>query len=88
MKKEILDALNVVNIELNGEMVEPLGMKETPMFADREDIMAAFDYAKKVIDASTDPEMAVYGGTALAIIWNTLANKYHLIPKENGNSKE
>lgn len=87
MKKEILDALNVVNIELNGEMVEPLGMKETPMFADRKDIMAAFEYAQDVIERSSDAEMAVYGGTALAIIWNTLANKYHLIPKENGNNK-
>lgn len=88
MKKEILDGLDVISIEINGEIVEPLSMHETPMFADRKDIMEAFDYAQQVIERSTDPEMAVYGGTAIAIIWNTLANKYHLIPKENGNSNE
>ena len=60
----------------------PIGMKETPMFADREDIMEAFEYAQQVIDRSTDPSMAVYGTTAIQVIWNTLANKYHIIPKK------
>jgi hypothetical protein len=53
----------------------------TPMFADRENIKEAFDYAKEVIDRSTSAEMNVYGTTALAVIWNTLANKYELTKK-------
>jgi hypothetical protein len=44
--------------------------------------MEAFDYAKAVIERSVDAEFAIYGTTAIQIIWNTLANKYHLIPKE------
>jgi len=59
----------------------PISMKETPMFADREDIMEAFEYAQAAIERSSDPDTAVYGGTALQVIWNTLANKYHLIKK-------
>ena len=61
----------------------PIGMKETAMFADRKDIMEAFNYAKDVMERSVSPEMAIYGTTAIQVIWNTLANKYHLIPKEN-----
>ena len=59
----------------------PIGMKETAMFADREDIMEAFNYARQVIESSTSPEMAIYGTTAIQVIWNTLANKYHIIKK-------
>lgn len=59
----------------------PIGMKETPGFADREDIMEAFNYAKDVIERSTSAETAVYGTTAIQVLWNTLANKYHLIKK-------
>ena len=54
------------------------------MFGDRDNIMEAFDYAKKVVETSTDPSINVYGTTALAVIWNTLANRYEpLIRKEN-----
>ena len=56
-------------------------LKPTPMFADRENIKEAFDYANQVIERSVSPEMTVYGTTALAVIWNTLANKYTLIKK-------
>ena len=56
-------------------------LKPTPMFADRENIKEAFDYATNVIERSVSPEMTVYGTTALAVIWNTLANKYTLIKK-------
>jgi len=59
----------------------PIGMKETAMFADRENIMEAFNYAKEIMERSTSPEMALYGTTAIQVIWNTLANKYHLIKK-------
>tara|TARA_B100000963_G_scaffold5095_1_gene3877 strand:- start:15529 stop:15750 length:222 start_codon:yes stop_codon:yes gene_type:complete len=61
----------------------PIGMQETTGFADREDIMEAFNYAKQVVERSTSAEMAIYGTTAIQVIWNTLANKYHIIPKEN-----
>ena len=71
-------------ITVDGKEVEVIGMKETPMFADRENLEQAFDYAKAVIERSTDAEFAIYGATAVSIIWNTLANKYHLIPKEDG----
>jgi len=60
----------------------PIGMKETAMFADRENIMEAFNYAKEIMERSTNPEMALYGTTAIQVIWNTLANKYHLIKKQ------
>ena len=56
-------------------------LKPEPMFADRENIKEAFDYATNVIERSVSPEMTVYGTTALAVIWNTLANKYTLIKK-------
>ena len=49
-----------------------------PMFADRENIKEAFDYATEVMKKSTSPEMEIYGLTAVAVIWNTLANKYKL----------
>tara|TARA_R100001594_G_scaffold43461_1_gene75588 strand:+ start:150 stop:353 length:204 start_codon:yes stop_codon:yes gene_type:complete len=49
-----------------------------PMFADRENIKEAFDYATDVMKRSTSPEMEIYGLTAVAVIWNTLANKYKL----------
>ena len=67
---------NIIN---TNDMTEEL--KPTPMFADRENIKEAFDYATSVIELSVSPEMTVYGTTALAIIWNTLANKYTLIRK-------
>ena len=56
-------------------------LKPTPMFADRENIKEAFDYARDVMERSVSPEMAIYGTTALAVIWNTLANKYTLMKK-------
>ena len=49
-----------------------------PMFADRENIKEAFNYATDVMKRSTSPEMEIYGLTAVAVIWNTLANKYKL----------
>lgn len=70
-------------ITVNGKEVEAIGMSETPMFADREDIMEAFNYAKEVMERSTSAEMAIYGTTAIQVVWNTIANKYHLIPKDN-----
>ena len=56
-------------------------LKPTPMFADRENIKEAFDYARDVMERSVSPEMAIYGTTALMVIWNTLANKYKLVKK-------
>jgi hypothetical protein len=70
-------------ITVNGKEVEAIGMKETPMFADRETIMEAFKYASDVIEKSTSAETAIYGTTAIQVLWNTIANKYHLIPKED-----
>ena len=56
-------------------------LKPTPMFADRANIKDAFDYAREVMERSVSPDMAIYGTTALMVIWNTLANKYTLIKK-------
>ncbi len=70
-------------ITVNGKEVEAIGMSETPMFADRKDIMEAFHYAREVMERSISPEMAIYGTTAIQVVWNTIANKYHLIPKDN-----
>lgn len=70
-------------ITVNGKEVEAIGMEKSPGFADRKDIMEAFKYAQNVMERSTSAEMAIYGTTAIQIVWNTIANKYHLIPKEN-----
>ena len=55
------------------------GREETlnpqPMFADRETVMEAFDYAKMIIERGPK-ESYVYNMTALMVIWNTLAKKY------------
>ena len=40
-------------ITVNGKQVESIGMKETVGFADREDLMEAFEYARSVIENST-----------------------------------
>ena len=56
-------------------------LKPEPMFADRANIKDAFDYARDVMERSVSAEMTIYGTTALAVIWNTLANKYTLIKK-------
>jgi hypothetical protein len=58
------------------EKIEELAPQ--PMFADRENIKEAFNYATDVMKRSTSPEMEIYGLTAVAVIWNTLANKYKL----------
>ena len=58
------------------EKIEELAPQ--PMFADRENIKEAFNYATDVMKKSTRPEMEIYGLTAVAVIWNTLANKYKL----------
>ena len=74
---------NIINtndmIKKDKSKVEEL--KPTPMFADRENIKEAFDYARDVMERSVSPEMAIYGTTALMVIWNTLANKYKLVKK-------
>ena len=57
-------------------------LKPVPMFADRETLQEAFDYATDVIDRSTSAEMSIYGTTAIAVIWNTLANKYNVSKKK------
>tara|TARA_R100001530_G_scaffold99226_1_gene68979 strand:- start:333 stop:542 length:210 start_codon:yes stop_codon:yes gene_type:complete len=67
---------NIIN---KNDMTEEL--KPTPMFADRENIKEAFDYARDVMEHSVSPEMAIYGTTALMVIWNALANKYKLTKK-------
>ena len=59
------------------EKIEELAPQ--PMFADRENIKEAFDYATKIMQRSNNPSMEIYGLTAVAVIWNTLANKYKLI---------
>jgi hypothetical protein len=69
-------------VTVDGKEVDVIGMTETPMFADRENLMEAFEYAKNVIERSTSAETAIYGTTAIQVLWNTLANKYHLIPKK------
>lgn len=57
------------------------------MFGDRKTIMEAFDYARMVMERSTDPSMNVYGTTALMVIWNTLASNYEPLIRKNINEK-
>jgi len=58
------------------EELQPNGM-----FADREDLKTAFDYALDVVKRG-DPSMDIYGTTAIMVIWNTLANKYNINKKK------
>mgnify|MGYP003149587906 FL=1 len=53
-----------------------------PMFGDRKTVLEAFEYARMVIDRSTDPSMNVYGTTALMVIWNTLAKNYEPLTRK------
>jgi len=61
------------------------GREETlnpqPMFADRETVMEAFDYAQKVIERGPK-ESYIYNMTALMVIWNTLAKKYEPLKRK------
>ncbi len=60
--------MNEPKIIVDGKEVDSIGMKETPGFADREDIMEAFNYAKEVMERSTSAEMAIYGTTAIQVV--------------------
>tara|TARA_R100001244_G_scaffold127498_1_gene98060 strand:+ start:97 stop:294 length:198 start_codon:yes stop_codon:yes gene_type:complete len=51
-------------------------LNKVTMFGKRDTVLEAFEYARMVIDRSTDPSMNVYGTTALMVIWNTLAENY------------
>ncbi len=61
------------------------GREETlnpqPMFADRETVMEAFDYAREVIERGSK-ESYIYNMTALMVIWNTLAKKYEPLKRK------
>ena len=51
------------------------------MFADRESLSEAFEYAESICKSLDTPENSlnyVYSSTAIMVIWNTLANKYKL----------
>jgi len=61
-------------------------LTRSPMFGSRNTVKEAFDYARMVMERSTDPSMIVYGTTALAVIWNTLSDSYEpLTRKEKEN---
>ena len=51
-------------------------LNKVAMFGKRDTVLEAFEFAKKIIEGSTDPSMNVYGTTALMVIWNTLAENY------------
>ena len=51
------------------------------MFADRESLSEAFEYAESICKSLDTPKNSlnyVYSSTAIMVIWNTLANKYKL----------
>jgi hypothetical protein len=60
---------------------EPIELQEIPMFADRKNLSEAFEYASDIIENSMQKNMKIHGYTAVYVILNTLANKYHLIKK-------
>ena len=60
---------------------EPIKIQADGLFADRENLKEAFDYAYQVIESSMESDTKIYGYTAISVIFNTLANKYHLIKK-------
>ena len=51
-------------------------LNHVAMFGSRNTISEAFDFAKKIMEGSTDPSMYIYGTTALMVIWNTLSDSY------------
>ena len=51
------------------------------MFADRESLSEAFEYAESICKSLDTPKNSlnyVYSSTAIMVIWNTLANEYKL----------
>ena len=61
-------------------------LNHVPMFGSRNTIKEAFEFAKRIVEGSTDPSMYVYGTTALMVIWNTLSDNYEpLVRKEKEN---
>ena len=51
------------------------------MFADRESLSEAFEYAESICKSLDTPKNSLkylYYSTAIMVIWNTLANKYKL----------
>ena len=56
------------------------------MFGSRNTVKEAFEFAKRIVEGSTDPSMYVYGTTALMVISNTLSDNYEpLVRKEKEN---
>lgn len=54
--------------------LEPIGL-----FADRETIQEAIDYAQMMATHSESPMHAI---TPVFVLFNTIANNYYLVPKE------
>jgi len=57
-------------------------LNHVPMFGSRDTIKEAFDFAKKIMEGSTDPSMYIYGTTALMVIWNTLSDSYEPLKRK------
>ena len=64
---------------------EKISLQPIGMFADRETIQEAFDYAEMMAKASGSPLHAI---TPVFVLFNTIANNYDLVPKEKEESND
>jgi hypothetical protein len=73
--REFIERINEVERFLSNQpAMEPHGF-----FADRETIQEAFKYAEYMAKGS---ESYLHTITPVIVLWNTIVNKYHLIPKQ------
>ena len=55
------------------------------MFGERDDIQASYDYADLIAGSS---ESYIHSITPWFVLYNTIAKKYYLIPKDTVNVEE
>jgi hypothetical protein len=73
--REFIERINEIERFLSDQpAMEPHGF-----FADRATIQEAFKYAEDMAKAS---ESYLHTITPVIVLWNTIVNKYHLIPKQ------
>lgn len=64
---------------------EKINLKPIGLFADRETIQEAIDYAEMMSAHSESPMHAI---TPVFVLFNTIANNYYLVPKEKEENND
>ncbi len=77
MEYELKENNYIIN---NGD--KKLSIQECNLFGERDNLDTAFKDAVSMIDSSCKDNSA-YAITALMLVWNTLATKYDVYPKQD-----